>query len=75
MGLKNSSNMFVGFKSLKTLSLKAVKVDDEAIEYILSNCPLLERLSLHFIFALKKFKSCWAISLVEALRGGEMLQS
>ena len=57
MGLKNSSsNIFVGFKSLKTLSLKAVKVDDEAIEYFLSNCPLLERLSLHFIFALRNLK-------------------
>ena len=55
--LKNSSsNMFVGFKFFKTLSLKAVKVDDEAIEYILSNCPLLERLALHLNFHLRHLK-------------------
>ena len=55
--LKNcSSNMFVGFKSLKILSLKAVKVDDKAIEYFLSNCPVLERLSLHLNFALRNLK-------------------
>ena len=48
--------MFVGFKSLKTLSLKAVKVDDKAIEYFLSNCPLFERFSLHLNFALRNLK-------------------
>ena len=53
---KSSSNMFVGFKSLKTLSLKAVKVDDKAIEYFLSSCPLLERLSLHLNSALRNLK-------------------
>ena len=54
--LKNSYNMFVGFKSLKTLSLKAVDVDEEVIEYFLSNCPVLERLSLHLNFALRNLK-------------------
>ena len=77
--LKNSSNMFVGFKSLKNLSLKAVKVDDKAIEYFLSNCPLLERLSLHLNSALRNLKivkpslllrylevvRCWRVKTVE----------
>ena len=76
---KSSSNMFVGFKSLKTLSLKAVQVDDKAIEYFLSNCPLLERLSLHLNFALRNLKvvkpslllrylevvSCWRVKTIE----------
>ena len=78
--LKNSSsNMFVGFKSLKNLSLKAVQVDDKSIEYFLSNCPLLERLSLHLNFALRNLKvvkpslllrylevvSCWRVKTIE----------
>ena len=50
------SNMFVGFNSLKNLSLKAVNVDDEAIEYFLSDCPLLERLFLHGNHALRNLK-------------------
>ena len=34
--------MFVRFKSLKSLSLKAVDVGYEGIEHLLSNCRLLE---------------------------------
>ena len=45
--LKNSCNMnpcmFVGFKILKTLSLKVVGVGDEAVEYFLFNCLIFER--------------------------------
>ena len=54
--LNDSFNVFVGFKSLKILSLKAVDVSDKALEYFLSNCPLLERLSLHLVFALRNIK-------------------
>lgn len=46
----------LGFKSLKTLSLKAVNVGDEVMEYFLSNCPLLERLFVHLNYALKNLK-------------------
>ncbi|CBI20286.3 unnamed protein product, partial [Vitis vinifera] len=44
---RDPNGMFVGFKSLKTLSLKSINVSSEAVEYFLSNCPLLERLSVH----------------------------
>ena len=65
MGLSNA----LGFKSLENLSLKAINV----IEYLLSNCPLLERLYPHFNSAcIEKFKSCWIIFDVEILRGGDM---
>ncbi|KAF3452282.1 hypothetical protein FNV43_RR02715 [Rhamnella rubrinervis] len=36
----------VGFKSLKVLNLVGVNVDGEVIEYLLSNCLLLERLQV-----------------------------
>lgn len=44
------SNLFftsVGFKALKVLSLKCVNVNDEALQYFLSNCPVLQCLSIH----------------------------
>ncbi|XP_050381913.1 FBD-associated F-box protein At4g10400-like [Argentina anserina] len=41
-----SPSSYIGFKSLKVLSLKCVDVDGQVIEYMLSNCPVLERLSL-----------------------------
>ena len=43
----NLNFMFVGFQSLKSLSLKFINVSCEAIEYFLYSCPLLERLSVH----------------------------
>ena len=48
--------MFVGFKSLKSLSLKAVDVGYEGIELLLSNCRLLERLFLHQNYGLRHLK-------------------
>ena len=71
--------MFVGFKSLKTLSLKALDVGDEAVEYFLSNCPLLERLFLHENDVLRNLKAvgpslmlrylevvgCWGVKTIE----------
>lgn len=36
----------IGFQSLKVLSLKAVSVTGEDIEYLLSHAPLLERLAV-----------------------------
>ena len=53
--LRNPS-MFVGFKSLKSLSLKAVDVGYEGIEHLLSNCRLLERLFLHQNCGLRHLK-------------------
>ncbi|KAF3455186.1 hypothetical protein FNV43_RR05634 [Rhamnella rubrinervis] len=38
----------VGLRSLKVLNLVGVNVDGEVIEYLLSNCPLLERLQVIF---------------------------
>lgn len=38
----------IGFKSLKVLNFKCVDVDGEVLEYMLSNCPVLERLSLGY---------------------------
>ncbi|XP_024187959.1 putative FBD-associated F-box protein At5g44940 [Rosa chinensis] len=36
----------IGFKSLKVLQIRHVGVTGEVLEYFLSNCPLLERLSV-----------------------------
>ncbi|KAM5558942.1 F-box protein [Rosa sericea] len=38
----------IGFKSLKVLSLKCVDVDGQVLEYMFSNCLVLERLSLGY---------------------------
>ena len=48
--------MFVGFKSLKSLSLKAVDMGYEGIEHLLSNGRLLERLILHQNYGLRHLK-------------------
>ncbi|KAL3523991.1 hypothetical protein ACH5RR_016825 [Cinchona calisaya] len=37
----------IGLKTLKALSLKCVNVSDEALQYFLSNCPVLQCLSIH----------------------------
>ncbi|KZV56994.1 F-box/FBD/LRR-repeat protein-like, partial [Dorcoceras hygrometricum] len=37
---------FVGFKSLKSLDLQHITMDQGAFEYMISSCPLLERLTL-----------------------------
>lgn len=74
-----SSTPLVGFKSLKTLSLKGVKGDDVAIQYFLSECPLLERLFLHQNHDFRILKvigmslmlrylevvTCWGIETIE----------
>ncbi|KAE7997110.1 hypothetical protein FH972_001772 [Carpinus fangiana] len=47
---------FVGFKSLKDLTLKEVNVSCEVLEYFLANCPNLERLVVHESEHLKKLR-------------------
>ncbi|XP_059635116.1 F-box/FBD/LRR-repeat protein At1g13570-like [Cornus florida] len=37
---------FEGFRSLKNLDLQHVTMDQDVFEYLISNCPLLERLTL-----------------------------
>lgn len=37
----------MGLKILKVLCLKSVNVNDEALQFLLSNCPVLECLSIH----------------------------
>lgn len=37
---------FIGFKSLKSLDLQHITMDQSAFEYMISSCPLLERLTL-----------------------------
>ncbi|PQM35624.1 F-box/LRR-repeat protein [Prunus yedoensis var. nudiflora] len=39
--------MYTGFKSLKDLCFKNVDVAEEVLQYFLSNCPVLERLSVY----------------------------
>ena len=81
--LKNSCNMnpcmFVGFKFLKTLSLKVMGVGDEAVEYFLSNCLIFEWLFLHENRVLINLKvvgpslmlrylevvGCWGVKTIE----------
>lgn len=46
----------VGFTSLKELSLVNVMVDGEAIDYLLSKCPLLERLQVIRSLALRDLR-------------------
>ncbi|KAJ4892030.1 putative F-box/LRR-repeat protein [Raphanus sativus] len=46
-GLKPPS-FSVSWTSLKTLSLRCCKLSDECIDKILSGCPVLESLTLHF---------------------------
>ncbi|KAA8534056.1 hypothetical protein F0562_031573 [Nyssa sinensis] len=42
-----SPSTFAGFKSIKFLSFKCVNVSGEVFEYFLSNCPVLQYLSIH----------------------------
>lgn len=37
----------MGLKILKIISLKSVNVNDEALQFLLSNCPVLEYFSIH----------------------------
>lgn len=37
---------FIGFKSLKSLDLQHITMDQSAFEYMITSCPLLERLTL-----------------------------
>ncbi|CAL9031154.1 unnamed protein product [Prunus brigantina] len=43
-----SNHHYVGFKSLKVVYFENVDVTGEIIEYFLSHCPVLERLSVSF---------------------------
>ncbi|KAM5576512.1 hypothetical protein ABKV19_007395 [Rosa sericea] len=45
--LKSSCSEYIGFKCLKVLDLKSVNVDQEVLEYFMSNCPVLERLAVY----------------------------
>lgn len=57
----------MGFKSLETFSLTGVNEDDVAVEYLLSNSPLKERLYLHRNDAFRKLKV-----VGPSIRGGEL---
>ncbi|XP_016647908.1 PREDICTED: uncharacterized protein LOC107880546 [Prunus mume] len=50
LGLEKVPNFFghnfIGFKSLKVVNFKHVDVAEEILEYLLSNCPGLEQLSI-----------------------------
>ncbi|XP_061993590.1 putative F-box protein At1g49610 [Rosa rugosa] len=44
---KSLCSEYIGFKCLKVLDLKTVDVDQEVLEYFMSNCSLLERLTVY----------------------------
>ncbi|PRQ47942.1 putative F-box domain, FBD domain, leucine-rich repeat domain, L domain-containing protein [Rosa chinensis] len=46
-GLKSLCSEYIGFKCLKVFDLKSVDVDQEVLEYFISNCPVLERLVVY----------------------------
>jgi hypothetical protein len=49
-------SVFFGFKNIKALDLVCVKVNDDDIQHLLSNCSVLERLSIkgcHYLVNLK----------------------
>ncbi|KAL8048825.1 hypothetical protein ABFX02_07G092100 [Erythranthe guttata] len=52
------SNMVLGFKSLKELSLKKVNLRGGDIELFLRNCPLLEQLIVHTTWRVSKIEVC-----------------
>ncbi|KAL7106228.1 hypothetical protein ACP275_07G099100 [Erythranthe tilingii] len=52
------SNMVLGFKSLKALSLKRVNLRGGDIEFFLRNCPLLEQLIVHSAWTVSKIEVC-----------------
>ncbi|XP_061993529.1 uncharacterized protein LOC133711390 [Rosa rugosa] len=45
--LKSLCSEYIDFKCLEVLDLKTVNVDQEVLEYFLSNCSLLERLIVY----------------------------
>ncbi|KAK9939993.1 hypothetical protein M0R45_016671 [Rubus argutus] len=51
-------NMYSSFKTLRVLHFKAVAVDGGVLECILSNCPLLEQLSVFNSPNLAKLRVC-----------------
>ncbi|KAI5320563.1 hypothetical protein L3X38_040271 [Prunus dulcis] len=56
-----NNNINIGFKSLKVIRFRHVAVTGELVEFLLSNCPLLERVSLtnfHPVFASRYFPDC-----------------
>ncbi|KAM5576514.1 F-box/LRR-repeat protein [Rosa sericea] len=44
--LKSLCSEYIGFNCLKVLDLKTVDVDQEVLQYLMSNCRVLERLSV-----------------------------
>ncbi|KAK9285208.1 hypothetical protein L1049_024396 [Liquidambar formosana] len=53
------SNIDVGFRALKTLSLEGhIELSDESLQFVCSYCHLLEHLSLRFCSGLKYIKIC-----------------
>lgn len=50
------SSMSTGLKCLKALSLKCVNVSEEALDFFLSRCPVLQYLSIHGSGDLKNVK-------------------
>ncbi|CAL8166874.1 unnamed protein product [Prunus armeniaca] len=65
LGLEKVPNCFghniIGFKSLKVVNFKHVDVAGEILEYLLSNCPGLEQLTVYASSNFGKSKSCWFI--------------
>ena len=51
-----NNQMFMGFRSLKSLSLKSINSRWEAIEYFLYNCPQLERLAMEDSYRLHNIR-------------------
>lgn len=49
-------SMSTGFKCLEALSLKCVNVSEEALDWFLSSCPVLQYLSIHSSGDLKNVK-------------------
>lgn len=51
-------NIYISFKTLRVLHFKAVAVNGGVLEYFLSNCPLLEQLSVFNSPNLAKLRVC-----------------
>ncbi|KAL7136338.1 hypothetical protein ABFS83_10G023300 [Erythranthe nasuta] len=54
----SGGNSCIDFKSLKELSLKCVNLTSEAIEFFLHNCPLLEKLVVHYTNKISNLEVC-----------------